>query len=88
MKPYIACRVTEIANYVLETGATVRQAGKHFAVSKSTVHKDLQERLRMIDLTKWHKVMAILDVNMAERHIRGGNATKQKYILCRQNQSK
>ena len=80
MKHYIATRVLQIADYVLETQSTVRQAGKHFAVSKSTVHKDLQQRLKELDVIKWHKVMSVLDANFADRHIRGGKATRQKYL--------
>jgi putative DeoR family transcriptional regulator (stage III sporulation protein D) len=83
MKQYIANRVHEIADYVLATGATVRQAGKHFAVSKSTVHKDLQQRLKELNLAKWHKVMAVLDCNFTQRHLRGGMATQQKYLKIR-----
>ena len=80
MKDYIANRVLQTADYVLQTNCTVRQAGKHFAVSKSTVHKDLQQRLKLLDTAKWRKVMQILDANFADRHIRGGKATKQKYL--------
>lgn len=83
MKHYIIERVHEIADYVIATGATVRQAGKHFAVSKSTVHKDLQQRLKELDLIKWHKVMTVLDTNFTERHIRGGMATRKKYLNIR-----
>ena len=85
MKHYIASRVHEIADYVITTNATVRQAGKQFAVSKSTVHKDLQQRLKQLDTAKWHKVMKILDGNFAQRHIRGGKATQQKYLRIKNN---
>lgn len=83
LKQHIANRVHEIADYVIATGATVRQAGKHFAVSKSTVHKDLQQRLKGLNVAKWYKVMAILDGNLAQRHVRGGMATQQKYLKIR-----
>ena len=83
MKNYIANRVVQTADYVLQTNCTVRQAGKHFAVSKSTVHKDLQQRLKTLDVAKWRKVMAVLDTNFAQRHIRGGKATQQKYLTAK-----
>lgn len=72
-------RVAEIAEYVANTGATVRAAAERFGVSKSTVHKDLTGRLKYIDAELYRKVAAVLAVNRAERHIRGGNATKMKY---------
>ena len=72
-------RVKEIALFVAETGATVRTAAKKFGISKSTVHKDLASRLRHIDFELFIKVSAILEKNRAERHIRGGEATKQKF---------
>lgn len=75
----IETRVTEIAEYVAETGATVRAAAKRFGVSKSTVHKDLSERLKSINGKLFAKVSAVLAQNRAERHIRGGMATKKKY---------
>ena len=72
-------RVLEIANYVLETGDTVRGAAKHFCVSKSTVHKDLTVKLRYTHPTLYKQVREILEKNKAERHLRGGEATRQKY---------
>lgn len=68
-----------IAAYIIEEGATVRQAAKKFGVSKSTVHKDVSERLEYINRAQAKEVRKILDVNKAERHIRGGLATKEKY---------
>ncbi len=68
-----------IAAYIIEEGATVRQAAKKFGVSKSTVHKDVSERLEYINRAQAREVRKILDVNKAERHIRGGLATKEKY---------
>ncbi len=68
-----------LAVYMLETGATVRAAAKHFGVSKSTVHKDVSERLRRIDPALYGRVREVLDINKAERHIRGGIATREKY---------
>ncbi len=79
MKDYIEDRVYEIANYIVETGVTVRAAAKTFAVSKSTVHKDVSERLMELDMTLYKQVKKITDINLAERHIRGGLATKEKY---------
>ena len=79
MKDYIEERVLELANYILETGATVRACAKKFRVSKSTVHKDLTDRLLEINSGLAAEVKAVLDNNKAERHIRGGFATQQKY---------
>ena len=72
-------RVKELAEYVLETGATVRSAAARFGVSKSTVHKDLTERLERADRPLWLRVRAVLDRNKAERHLRGGEATRRRY---------
>lgn len=75
----IEARVTKIAEYVAESGATVRSAAKLFGVSKSTVHKDLTCRLKQICPELCKEVSAVLAKNRAERHIRGGMATKKKY---------
>lgn len=72
-------RILEIAKYVIDTKATVRKAAKVFGVSKSTVHKDMTERLPKINPEIAKKVKEVLDFNKAERHIRGGKATKRKY---------
>lgn len=72
-------RVRELAAYVLETGATVRAAAERFGVSKSTVHKDLAVRLERSDRLLWLRVRGVLDRNKAQRHLRGGEATKRKY---------
>jgi len=79
MQEYIEKRVLEICDYILESGATVRQAAGKFGVSKSTVHKDLSERLPEINKEKYEKARQILAINKAERHLRGGEATRQKY---------
>ena len=71
-----ACR---LAVYMIETGATVRAAAKKFGISKSTVHKDLSQRLPNYNKALYIQVRQILDVNKAQRHIRGGMATKEKY---------
>ena len=72
-------RACEIAAYLLESESTVRAAAKNFGVSKSTVHKDLTERLPGVNRALYHEVRALLDRNKAERHIRGGLATRRKY---------
>ena len=79
MKDYIEERAVEVAYYIIETRATVRQAAKKFGISKSTVHKDVTERLLRINPSLAAKARKILDVNKSERHIRGGMATKEKY---------
>ena len=79
MKDYIEERAIEIANYVIEQNATVRQAAKVFGVSKSTVHKDVTQRLLRINPVLAKEARVILDINKSERHIRGGMATREKY---------
>ncbi len=80
MKESIVKRTLTEAEYILSTKATVRDAAKEFDVSKSTVHKDVSERLKYIDVTLYARVKKVLDFNLAERHLRGGNATKEKYL--------
>lgn len=72
-------RACELAVYIIETGATVRAAAKHFGISKSTVHKDLSQRLPSYRPALYEKVRIILERNKLERHIRGGLATRRKY---------
>ena len=79
MKGYIEERAVKMAEYIVENGATVRQAAKAFGISKSTVHKDVTERLLMINPSLAAQARKILDINKSERHIRGGLATKEKY---------
>jgi len=79
MQEYIEKRVIEVCDYMIETGATVRQAANRFGVSKSTIHKDLVERLPELDKSRYEQVKAVLENNKAERHLRGGEATRQKY---------
>lgn len=79
MKEYIEERAVEIGQYIIESNATVRQTAKKFGVSKSTVHKDVTERLIHINPSLASKARKVLDVNKSERHIRGGLATKEKY---------
>ena len=80
MKDYIEERAVEIAKYIIETGATVRQAAKKFGISKSTAHKDCTDRLVQINPGLAQEVRLVLDVNKQERHIRGGLATREKYL--------
>ena len=79
MKDYIEERVLELARYIIETNSTVRAAASKFRVSKSTVHKDVTERLLEINPALAHEVKEVLENNKAERHLRGGMATKEKY---------
>lgn len=81
MKEYIEERVLETADYIIENKATVRQCAKEFGISKSTVHKDVSERLLQINSSMAHQVREVLEKNKKERHIRGGMATKEKYLL-------
>jgi putative DeoR family transcriptional regulator (stage III sporulation protein D) len=79
LKGYIEERAVELANYIIDKRTTVRAAAKKFGISKSTVHKDVTERLMKICPELADKVRIILEENKAERHIRGGEATKAKY---------
>ncbi len=72
-------RIIEEAEFIINTGATVRATAKIFLSSKSTIHKDVTERLILIDKQLYKKVRKVLDKNLSERHIRGGEATKRKY---------
>ena len=73
-------RVCELAVYIIENGATVRRAAQKFGISKSTVHKDLSYRLPRCNMALYKQVRKVLDENKAQRHIRGGLATREKYI--------
>ncbi|MDM0911984.1 sporulation transcriptional regulator SpoIIID [Clostridium perfringens] len=79
MKDYIEERVLEVAQYIIYSRATIRKTAKVFGVSKSTIHKDMTERLPKINPDIAEEAKSILDLNKAERHIRGGKATKLKY---------
>ena len=79
MKHNLEKRACELAVYMIETGATVRSAAQRFGVSKSTVHKDLTQRLPQCSPALYAQVRKILDLNKQERHIRGGMATRRKY---------
>ena len=80
MKDYIEERAINIANYIIDHNATVRQTAKQFGISKSTVHKDVTDRLMQINPALAKEARKVLDVNKSERHIRGGLATKEKYL--------
>ena len=73
-------RAIELAHYIIDSKDTVRGAAKKFGISKSTVHKDVTERLEMINKTLARQARKVLDINKSERHIRGGLATKEKYL--------
>lgn len=79
MKEDMDERACKLAQYLIETNATVRSTAGHFGISKSTVHKDLTQRLPKLSPGLWVQARAVLDRNKAQRHIRGGLATKQKY---------
>ena len=79
MKQDLEERACELAVYMIETGATVRSAARHFGISKSTVHKDLTQRLAKSDRLLYAQARQILDLNKQQRHIRGGMATRRKY---------
>lgn len=80
MDSTIEQRACELAVYIIETGATVRNCAKHFGISKSTVHKDLSQRLRQCNKSLYLQARKVLEQNKAERHIRGGLATREKYL--------
>ena len=80
MKSYIEERAVEIAKYIIDNNATVRQNAKQFGISKSTVNKDVTERLSQVNPTLAREARKVLDVNKSERHIRGGLATREKYL--------
>ena len=79
MKGIVEERAVELGTYIVENKSTVRDAAKKFGVSKSTVHTDVSQRLRQLNPCLYNEVRVILDVNKAQRHIRGGIATREKY---------
>lgn len=80
MKNTVELRAIELAEYIVENNATVRSAAKKFGISKSTVHTDITKRLKQANPPLYLSVRKVLDINKAERHIRGGLATKEKYL--------
>ena len=86
MKGIVEERAVELGEYILRSKTTVRNAAKKFGVSKSTVHKDVSERLKYVNPNLYREVKSILELNKSQRHIRGGMATRKKYLnenLCR-----
>ena len=79
MKGVVEERAVELGEYILQNNATVRAAAKRFHISKSTVHKDVSERLQTVNPRLYGQVRHVLEVNKAQRHIRGGQATRRKY---------
>ncbi len=79
MKKEIISRVEEISDYILETKDTIRETAKKYKISKSTVHKDIKERLKEIDIKKYNQIRLILNSHIETRHILGGQSTKLKY---------
>lgn len=77
-------RAVTLAQYIIENNATVRQTAKVFNISKSTVHKDVSERLQRININTYREVQKVLQTNKQERHLRGGLATKEKYQHMRE----
>ncbi len=88
MKGIVEERAAKLGEYIIESKATVRRAAKIFGVSKSTVHKDVSERLKYVNPTLYKEVKNVLEVNKAQRHIRGGMATKKKYLILRSQKLK
>ena len=80
MRGTVEERAITLGEYIIENKTTVRAAAKKFRITKSTVHKDVSERLRKLNPQMYREVKQVLDVNKAERHIRGGMATKMKYM--------
>ena len=81
MKDYIEERVLDVARYIIDSKATIRKTAKVFGVSKSTIHKDMTERLLKINPEIAQETHSILEINKAERHIRVGKATQMKYKI-------
>lgn len=79
MKGFVEQRAVELGEYIIQSKATVRKTAKKFGISKSTVHKDVSERLKKVNPKLYRKVKSVLEINKAQRHIRGGMATRRKY---------
>ena len=84
MSAYIIKRVLEVAEHIIDTKDTIRETAKKFNISKSTIHKDLQERLSQIDINKYNVVKKIMDEHIETRHIKGGESTRQLFLKKRQ----
>ncbi len=87
MKDNVEERAVQLGEYIAKTNATVRLAAKKYNISKSTVHKDVSERLKSINAPLYREVRKVLDTNKEERHIRGGKATREKYLKIAQKDS-
>ena len=85
LQEYLISRIIQEAEFIINTGATVRKTAKMYCLGKSTVHKDVTERLKEIDRDLYKKVDKVLKQNLAERHIRGGEATKRKYLTIKRS---
>ena len=79
MKGFVEQRAVELGEYIIQSKATVRKTAKKFGISKSTVHKDVSERLKKVNPQLYREVKSVLEINKAQRHIRGGMATRIKY---------
>ena len=79
MKGFVEQRAVELGEYIIQSKATVRKTAKKFGISKSTVHKDVSERLKKVNPQLYREVKSVLEINKAQRHIRGGMATRRKY---------
>ena len=88
MKGIVEERAIELGVYIIENKETVRGTAKKFGISKSTVHKDVSQRLKSVNPSLYREVKKILEINKAQRHIRGGIATKNKYIMKRNSENK
>lgn len=88
VKGVVEERAAMLGEYIIKSQATVRKAAKVFGISKSTVHKDVSERLKYINPKLYREVKTVLETNKAQRHIRGGLATKRKYLLLRSQKDK
>lgn len=88
MKGIVEERAIELGVYIIENKETVRGTAKKFGISKSTVHKDVSQRLKSVNPSLYKEVKKILEINKAQRHIRGGIATKNKYIMKRKSENK
>ena len=79
MKGFVEQRAVELGEYIIQSKATVRKTAKKFGISKSTVHKDVSERLKKVNPQLYREVKSVLEINKAQSHIRGGMATRRKY---------
>ena len=85
MRFFVEERAVELGRYIVENNTTVRAAAKQYGISKSTVHTDVSRRLERLDPVLFERVREVLDINKAQRHIRGGLATKEKYMIDNKN---